>query len=215
MNDDDQCPVSGTNYPSDCAVTQGLRENAAARQSGGERSYAWRAALPKASKIKLLLLDVDGVLTDGSLYFTPEGTEMKAFSSKDGLGLRLVQKAGVEIGLITARTSEAVRCRAENLGLTHVYQGESNKIAVYEKLLTELSLTPEEVAFVGDDWLDLPLLIRVGFAATVADAVPEVLAVVHYVAKNPGGRGAVREICDLIVEAKGKREELLAGYLKK
>ena len=209
----DSCGSGGKGYPSDCEVTQGLRARSEARQQGEARSYAWKANLQRAAGIKLLLLDVDGVLTDGSLIYLPDGTETKAFNSKDGLGIRLLQKAGVEVGIITARTSEVVQRRAENLGITLLFQGAGAKREVYEKIIADLGLTPEQVAYMGDDWLDLPVMTRVGMAAAVADAAPEVCDIAHYVTSKPGGRGAVREFCDLIVEALGKREELLAQYL--
>ncbi|MEN8136080.1 MAG: HAD family hydrolase [Thermodesulfobacteriota bacterium] len=207
------CGPGGAGYPSDCEVTQGLREQAAARQSFEQRSYAWRANLERAGRIRLLLLDVDGVLTDSSIIYLPGGVETKAFSTKDGLGIRLLQKAGVEVGIITARSSEVVQRRAENLGITLLYQGAGAKREVYEKIIADLNLAPEQVAYMGDDWLDLPVMIRVGMAAAVADAAVEVCEIAHYVTSNPGGRGAVREVCDLIIEAQGKRDELLAQYL--
>ena len=210
---DDSCPTSGTGYPSDCEVTQGLLQRAMGRETPQERGYVWRACLPKAAPIKLLLLDVDGVLTDGTITYTHEGTEIKSFHTRDGLGIRLLQEAGVEVGIITARTSEAVKRRADDLKLAHVYQGCRNKIEAYEELLAKINLRDAEVAYMGDDWLDLPLLTRVGFSASVADAVHEARQVVDYVTSQSGGRGAVREVCDLIIAAKGKQEELLARYL--
>jgi 3-deoxy-D-manno-octulosonate 8-phosphate phosphatase (KDO 8-P phosphatase) len=118
------------------------------------------------------------------------------------------------VGLITARESEAVNRRVQDLGLKYVFQKAKNKLEIFEHLLKELDLQPSEVGYMGDDWLDLPLLVRVGFAATVADAVPEVLQIAHYVTKRKGGRGAVREVCDLILEAKGTGKVLLEKYLK-
>ena len=210
----DNCSSGGSGYPSDCEVTQGLRDNSEARNRGGQRSYAWKANLERAAKIKLLLLDVDGVLTDGSIIFLPDGVETKAFSTRDGLGIRLLQEIGVEVGIITARTSEVVQRRAENLGIKSLYQGAGAKREVYEKIIGEKGLEPEQVAYMGDDWLDLPVMTRVGLAATVADAVPEVCEVAHYESSKPGGKGAVREVCDLIIEAQGKHEELLKIYLE-
>jgi 3-deoxy-D-manno-octulosonate 8-phosphate phosphatase (KDO 8-P phosphatase) len=207
------CGPGSNGYPSDCEVTQGLRERAESRHSSEQRSYAWRSNLERAAKIKLLLLDVDGVLTDSSIIYLPDGVETKAFSTKDGLGIRLLQKAGVEVGIITARSSEVVQRRSENLGITLLYQGAGAKREVYENIIADLDLAPEQVAYMGDDWLDLPVMTRVGFAAAVADAAPEVCQIAHYVTNRPGGRGAVREVCDLIVEALGKRDELLAQYL--
>lgn len=210
---DTTCGTGATGYPSDCEVTDGLRRLAESRLAGGQRSYAWRANLERAKAIKLLLLDVDGVLTDGSIIYTPDGQEIKAFSTRDGLGLRLVQKAGLQVGLITARTSEVVKRRAENLGISMVFQGAGKKLEVFKGILAEQGLVPSQVAYVGDDWLDLPLLTRVGLAVAVADGAAEVRAAAHYVTELPGGRGAVREVCDLIVEAQGRREALLAEYL--
>ncbi|MFH7320678.1 KdsC family phosphatase [Desulfurivibrio sp. D14AmB] len=204
---------SEAGYPSDCEITAGLRQRSALRgQAREERGYAWKNCLPRAREISLLLLDVDGVMTDASILYTDSGTEFKAFSTRDGLGIRLLQEAGVEVGVITARSSEAVRRRAADLGLTHVVQGARDKLVAYERILREQNLQPAQVAYMGDDWLDLPLLVRVGLAATVADAVAEVKAVAHYVTRQPGGRGAVRELCELLIEARGGHEQLLARY---
>lgn len=211
---DDSCPTNSTGYPSDCDVTQGLLKRAMERETPKERGYLWRSCLPKAAPIKLLLLDVDGILTDGTITYTHEGTEIKSFHTRDGLGIRLLQEAGVEVGIITARTSEAVKRRAADLKLPHVYQGCRNKIEAYSELLAKLKLADAEVAYMGDDWLDLPLLTRVGFSASVVDGVHEVRQVVDYVTTLPGGRGAVREVCDLIIAAKGQQRELLARYMR-
>lgn len=210
----DACGPNGSAYPSDCEVTEGLRRLAEGRVAAEQRSYSWRANLARAKQIKLLLLDVDGVLTDGSIIYTPDGQEIKAFNTRDGLGLRLVQKAGIQVGLITARTSEVVKRRAENLGITMVFQGAGKKLDVFRRILAEQGLAPAQVAFVGDDWLDLPVLTLVGLAVAVADGAEEVRAVAHYVTELPGGRGAVREVCELLVEAQGRREALLAEYLE-
>ena len=211
---DESCSGATGPYPSDCDITQGLLARARQReeQRMAERGTSWSAALSRAAKVKLLLLDVDGVLTDGSIVYTHSGTEMKAFNTKDGFGIRLLQESGVAVGVITARTSEAVRRRAEDLKLSHVHQGIRNKIEVFERILASEQLAPAEVAYMGDDWLDLPLLIRVGLAAAPADAVAEVREIAHYVAASPGGRGAVREICNLIIAARGKERELLEKY---
>jgi len=209
---DARCHTGGAGYPSDCEITQGLREKSEARQCEDQRSYAWRACLERAQKIKLLLLDVDGVMTDGTIIYLPDGVETKGFNTRDGLGIRLLQKAGVEVGIITARSSEVVQRRADNLGIRLVFQGAGAKREVFNRVIKELDLAAEQVAYMGDDWLDLPVMTRVGLAAAVADAVPEVREAAHYVATRPGGGGAVRELCDLIVEALGKRQELLAEY---
>lgn len=214
MTDSGSCGIPGGEYPSDCEVMEGLRQRALSRTEQDERGYVWRNCLPLAKEIRLLLLDVDGVLTDGSVVYAQSGSELKAFNTKDGFGIRLLQEAGVEVGVITARSSEAVQRRAQDLKLAHVYQGVRNKIEAFETILAEQKLSVKEVAYMGDDWLDLPLLSRVGLAVTTSDAVAEVKAVAHYVTKREGGRGAVRELCDLIIDAKGLREELLGRYLR-
>ena len=195
-------------------LTQALLEKARKRQGSTERGHVWKSCLPKAKALKLFLLDVDGVLTDGTITYTHEGNEIKSFHTRDGLGIRLLMESGVEVGLITARESEAVNRRVEDLGIKYVFQKAKNKLEIFEQLLEELELQPSEVGYMGDDWLDLPLLVRVGFGATVEDAVTEVLQVAHYVTKRKGGRGAVREVCDLILEAKETGKVLLEKYMK-
>ena len=214
MAQDDTCNAGGTNYPSDCELTQALLEKARKRQESTEKGYVWKSCLPKAKGLKLFLMDMDGVLTDGTITYTHEGNEIKSFHTRDGLGIRLLMESGLEVGLITARQSEAVNRRVQDLKIKHVFQKAQNKLEIFENLLRKLNLQPAEVGYMGDDWLDLPLLVRVGFAATVADAVPEVLQVAHYVTKKNGGRGAVREVCDLILEAQGTKSGLLEKYLK-
>ena len=206
-------PAKGGVYPGDCEFTRALLQKAASRAENQQKGYAWRKCLPKAKEVKLLLLDVDGVLTNGSISYTDEGSEMKTFNSRDGFGMNLLRQAEVEIGLITARSSKALNRRAQDLNLTRVYQGKRNKVAVFEEIIAEMQLTPQQVAYMGDDWLDLALLTKVGFSATVADAVPEVIEAVDYVARCPGGNGAVREVCDLILDAKGLYDKLLGQYL--
>jgi len=214
MAQDETCSDSSTGYPSDCEITQGLLEKARKRQEPNERGYVWKSCLPRAKEVKLFLLDVDGVLTDGTITYTHEGNEIKSFHTRDGLGIRLLMESGVEVGLITARESAAVNRRVQDLGITYVYQKAKNKLEIYEQLLKKLNLQPSEVGYMGDDWLDLPLLVRVGFAVTVQDAVPEVLQVAHYITKRKGGHGAVREACDLILQAKKTGKELLQKYMK-
>jgi len=214
MGQDDICSGGSSSYPSDCELTRALLEKARKRQESTGKGYVWKSCLPRAKGLKLFLLDVDGVLTDGTITYTHEGNEIKSFHTRDGFGIRLLMECGVDVGLITARESEAVNRRVQDLGIKHVFQKVKNKRAVFELLLKELHLEPSEVGYMGDDWLDLPLLVRVGFAATVADAVPEVLQVAHFVTGRKGGRGAVREVCDLIIEAKGKRDALFEKYLK-
>ena len=210
MNEHDSC---GTPYPGDCQFTEFLRERAFSRHGGKAGPFSRQACLKRAEPIKLLLLDVDGVLTDGAITYTHSGDEIKTFHCRDGFGMNMLQKIGVEIGLITARQSEAVKRRAHDLKLTHVFQGTRHKLEIYNSLIQSLNLTPQEVAYMGDDWLDLPVLNQVGLAATVADGMPELRPLVHFVAQHPGGRGAVRDLCDLIIEAKGRRQDLLVEYL--
>ena len=199
-------------YPSDCELTQALRERAMERNKPVPRSEQWNILLPRAKKIQLLLLDVDGVLTDGTIVYTEGGGESKGFNTQDGFGLRLLQDSGVDVGLITARTSEAVKRRATDLGFAHLYQGRKDKTAVYEEILDQTGLQPLQTAYMGDDWLDLPLLGRVGLSAAPANSVIEVKRWVHYVCEQSGGRGAVREFCELILEGRGQLSALLAGY---
>lgn len=215
MGENDGCVITtgaGQSYPSDCELTQGLLEKARDRIRPVARSDAWNSVLPRAKEIKLLLLDVDGVLTDGTIIYTHGGGESKGFNTQDGFGLRILQDAGVEVGLITARTSEAVNRRAADLKLKYVHQGTGSKLEVYEEILRQAGLRPLQIAYMGDDWLDLPLLSRVGLALSPANGVAEVLQQVHYVTARKGGQGAVREACDLILEAKGQLASLLRTY---
>ena len=214
MAQDDTCSGGSSGYPSDCELTQALLDKARKRQESAGKGYVWRSCLPRAKELKLFILDVDGVLTDGTITYTHEGQEIKSFHTRDGMGIRLLMESGIEVGIITARESEAVNRRVQDLGIRYAFQKTKNKLEVFEKLLRELGLQPNQVGYMGDDWLDLPLLVRVGFAVTVADAAEEVLQVAHYVTRKKGGRGAVREVCDLILEAKGTGKALLEKYLK-
>ncbi|PLX90415.1 MAG: phenylphosphate carboxylase subunit delta [Desulfuromonas sp.] len=166
----------------------------------------------KLTGIKLLLLDVDGVLTDGRITYDNQGNELKSFDVKDGHGLKLLQRAGIEVGIITGRQSDLVARRAAELGIDILYQGALRKLDPYLEILQHTGLRDEQVAYVGDDLVDLPLLRRVGFSATVCDAHPEVLPVVDYVTRLPGGRGAVREICDLLIRGTGRWEQVTDRY---
>ena len=169
--------------------------------------------MEKAAKIRLLIFDVDGVLTDGRLYLGDDGQEYKAFYSKDGLGMKLLQRSGVEIGIITARTSEVVRLRMESLGIRHVYQGQEEKLPAFEELRARLQLAPEEIAYVGDDLVDLPIMRRVGLALTVQDAYQEMVQHSDWQTRLPGGLGAAREVCDLLLTAQGKMPDILDRFL--
>lgn len=208
---DSSCPTGPNGY-SDCNLTQALREKAMERNKPIARSAAWKETLIRARKVKLLLLDVDGVLTDGTIFYGPDGGESKGFNTQDGFGLRMLQDAGVEVGLITARKSVAVARRAADLGFAHLYQGRSDKARVYLEILQKTDLHNRQTAYMGDDLLDLPLLLQVGCSFAPANAVPEVQQRVHYVAGHSGGRGAVREICDLLLEAHAKLESIVRGF---
>ncbi len=166
----------------------------------------------KLSQISLLLLDVDGVLTDGSIYFDHQGEEIKAFNSKDGLGLHFLLEAGIQVGVITARQSKALLHRCENLGIDLVFQGMRDKAAAMEQIQERTSVPPNQMAYMGDDVLDLPMFARVGLAIAVADAHPYVLEQADMVTTAKGGKGAVREICDAILSAKGFLDDIVARY---
>jgi|UniRef100_A0A7C3UZW1 3-deoxy-D-manno-octulosonate 8-phosphate phosphatase (KDO 8-P phosphatase) len=163
----------------------------------------------KASRIRLLLLDVDGVLTNGRLYFGPKDELFKVFHVRDGHGVKMAQQGGIEVAFLSGRRSDAAFSRAKELGVTLYFEGLNDKTPVLEELCRTLKLTPEQVAAVGDELVDLPLFHRVGLAVAVADAVAEVKAAAHWVTANPGGRGAVREVTDLILKATGIWEKLL------
>lgn len=167
----------------------------------------------RASRVRLLILDVDGVLTDGSLYFGPKEEVFKVFHVRDGHGIKMAQRAGVEVVFLSGRRSDPAFARAKELGVTRFFEGLRDKVPVLEELCRGLGLSPEEVATVGDELVDLPLFHRVGLAVAVADAVPEVKAAAHWVTENPGGRGAVREVTDLIIKATGGWEKLQALWL--
>ena len=202
-------------YPSDCDITEGYRTIARNRIPAAEQDKKRLAALARAAPIRLLLLDVDGVLTDGSILYSHKGTESKSFNTQDGFGLRLLLETGIETGVITARTSEAVTRRAQDLKMRYVFQGASNKLTVYKEIVSQSGLKPFEIAYMGDDWLDLVLLVRVGFAAVPANGVAEVQQVAHYISGKAGGHGAVREVCDFLLEAKGITQQLLQNYMSR
>jgi 3-deoxy-D-manno-octulosonate 8-phosphate phosphatase (KDO 8-P phosphatase) len=167
----------------------------------------------KAQGIRLLIFDVDGVLTDGSLYLGDDGQEYKAFNSRDGHGMKMLQNSGVAIGIITGRTSEVVRIRMESLGIKHVYQGKHEKLPTYEELRDKLALQDDQVAYVGDDVVDLPIMRRVGLAIAVNDAHPLVVQHAHWQTPHSGGRGAGRDVCEMIMEAQGNLQSALDSYL--
>jgi 3-deoxy-D-manno-octulosonate 8-phosphate phosphatase (KDO 8-P phosphatase) len=162
--------------------------------------------------IKLLVLDVDGVLTDGRIIYSDSGEELKFFDVKDGHGIKLLQRAGIEVAFVTGRRSRVVEHRAHDLGITLVSQKALNKIEAYEEILKIKNLQDEDVCVVGDDLPDLPLLRRCGFSVAVANSVEEVIREVDYITTKEAGRGAVREVCDLILKAHGLWETVTARY---
>jgi len=169
--------------------------------------------LERAKQIKLIIFDVDGVLTDGRLYYSDDGQETKAFHSRDGHGMKLLKQTGVEVGIITGRTSKLVSHRMTNLGIEHVYQGKLEKLPVFLELIEKLGVTADQCAYVGDDVVDLPIMRRVGLAVAVQDAHPWVKRHAHWQTPSCGGGGAARDICELIMEAQGNLETVLSKYL--
>jgi 3-deoxy-D-manno-octulosonate 8-phosphate phosphatase (KDO 8-P phosphatase) len=165
--------------------------------------------LGKAKKIRLVIFDVDGVLTDGKLFLSDDGQEYKAFHSQDGHGMKVLQDSGVNIAIITGRRSELVRIRMESLNVKHVYQGQADKREAYHELLGELWLSHDQVAYVGDDVVDLPVMSKVGLAVAVNNAHPMVKERSDWVTPNDGGCGAGRNICDLIMYSQGTLEKSL------
>jgi 3-deoxy-D-manno-octulosonate 8-phosphate phosphatase (KDO 8-P phosphatase) len=164
--------------------------------------------------IKLMAFDVDGILTNGQLLYTDGGTEIKAFDTRDGLGIKLLREAGIKLAIITARRSELVERRARDLGVHYCYQGSEAKLSAFREILTDLKLDGAQAGYMGDDLVDLPVLIRAGFAATVPEAVDAVRERCHYVTLRSGGRGAVREVCEMILRAQGHLDRALTEYLK-
>lgn len=167
----------------------------------------------KAQQIAMVIFDVDGVLTDGSLFLGDDGQEYKAFNSKDGHGMKMLQAAGIQIAIITGRTSEVVRIRMQSLGIERVFQGIHDKREAYEQLKQSVGLSDTQIAYVGDDVVDLPVMTQVGLAIAVADAHPLVRQHAHWTASLGGGRGAAREVCELLMDAQGKLDGALQAYL--
>lgn len=167
-----------------------------------------------AANIRLLILDVDGVLTDGSIILDNAGNEYKAFHVRDGHGIKMLIRSGIQVAIITGRSSEVVDRRARELGITEVFQKCRDKRIAYQKLLTQFGFSPAEVAYVGDDIVDIPIMLQVGLPVAVADATAEVRRSALMVTKNRGGRGAVREVTDFILKAKGLWKDLFDEYLK-
>lgn len=171
------------------------------------------AVVDAARAIRVVLLDVDGVLTDGGLILDDDGREYKRFHTRDGHGIKLLQRAGITVGIVSGRTSKAVERRARELGIAHVYQGCSEKLPVCRGLLTELALPPAHAAFVGDDVVDLPMMLHVGLGIAVRDAHPLVQRHARWTTPSAGGRGAVREVCELILHAHGRYTAAMQEYV--
>ncbi|HEX8458901.1 MAG TPA: HAD family hydrolase [Pyrinomonadaceae bacterium] len=168
----------------------------------------------RAARVKLLLMDCDGVLTDGRITLLGDGDEQKSFHTRDGHGLVLLHRAGLRSGIISGRTSAAVERRARDLGITYVRQGTWDKTKDFAEVLNEAGVDAADTAFVGDDVTDIPLMLRCGFAVAVADATDDTRAAAHYTTTLPGGFGAIREVCELLLKAQGRWPELMQRYLK-
>lgn len=171
--------------------------------------------LEKAKNIRLVIFDVDGVLTTGSLIYGFDGIEVKSFHVHDGQGIKCLKRSGVEIAIITTCKSDIVKRRMQDLGVEHLYQGRVDKLPAYEDVKGKLQLDDEQIAYVGDDLPDLPMLKRVGFSVTVANAPPIIKQHTHYITTASGGNGAAREVCDLIMQAQGTYESIINAYLKR
>ena len=168
----------------------------------------------KAKQLKLLILDVDGVLTDGRLFFDANGEEYKCFHARDGHGIKLLRQTGVEVAVISGRKSQSVALRMKNLGVEYVYQGHENKVAAFNEIIQALGVKPVQAAHMGDDLLDLPLMVRAGLSIAVNDANNSVKEYADWCTEASGGLGAVREVCDFIMQAQGTFDEVLKNYLK-
>lgn len=168
----------------------------------------------KAKQLKLLILDVDGVLTDGRLFFDNNGGEYKSFHARDGHGIKLLRQTGVEVAVISGRKSQSVALRMKALGIQYVYQGHENKIAAFNEIIEVMGIKPEQAAHVGDDLLDLPIMVRVGLSIAVNDSNDSVKEYADWCTKTPGGLGAVREICDFIMQAQGTFDDVLKSYMQ-
>lgn len=169
--------------------------------------------MDRAARVKLMIFDVDGVLTDGSLHYGADGEALKTFNVHDGLGIKLLQESGVQTAIISARISAQVAKRAADLGIVHVHQGGHDKLTPFNALLARLGITADEVGFIGDDIVDLPILGRVGFAVSVPNGRSEVHARAHLITEAAGGRGAVREVCEFILHAQGSYGRVMAQFL--
>ncbi|PHV06669.1 phenylphosphate carboxylase subunit delta [Janthinobacterium sp. BJB412] len=169
--------------------------------------------LARAAKVRLMIFDVDGVLTDGSLHYGADGEALKTFNVHDGLGIKLLQESGVQTAIISARVSPQVVKRAADLGIGFLHQGGHDKLTPFHALLEKTGLTAEQVGFIGDDVVDLPILSRVGFAVAVPNGRAEVHGRAHHITEAAGGRGAVREICEFVLRAQGRYDQVMAQFL--
>jgi 3-deoxy-D-manno-octulosonate 8-phosphate phosphatase (KDO 8-P phosphatase) len=166
----------------------------------------------RAAGVRLMVLDVDGVLTDGRLYFGPDGEALKTFDVRDGHGIKMLRESGIEVAILSARKSRIVETRAGELGIARIVQGAADKLQGFHELAQSLQIAPARCGFIGDDWPDLAVLAEVGFAASVADAAPEVRRLAHWVTVARGGHGAVRELAEFILRAQGRFDGLLRRY---
>lgn len=169
--------------------------------------------IEKAKKIRLVIFDVDGILTSGTLTYDPNGISYKNFHVHDGQGIKFLKQTGIEIGIITACKSDMVKRRMQDLNIAHVYQGQSEKLAAYENLKQKLQISDEEIAYAGDDLPDLPILKRVGLSITVPNAPKIIQQHVFWVTNKKGGKGAAREICDMIMQAQNTYQSVIDSYL--
>jgi len=167
----------------------------------------------RVQRLKLMIFDVDGVLTDGTLYFSESGAELKAFNARDGHGIKMLRQSGVEVAILSARNSRAVETRAAELGIALLQQGAADKGAAFEELIARLGLPAAAAGYMGDDVVDMPVFRRCGFAVSVPEAPEMVRKSAHHVTNTPGGRGAVREVCELIMRTQGSLERVLARQL--
>ena len=170
--------------------------------------------IDRAARVKLLILDIDGVMTDGRIVYSIYGDELKFFDVQDGFGITLLNRAGIKSAIITAKKSRIVKLRARDMRVAKAYQGYMDKLIPFEQALKSFKVKPEEVCFIGDDLIDIPVLKRVGLAVAVPNAVEEVKQIAHHITSKTGGRGAVREICDLILKSQNKWDLATSKYLK-
>ncbi|OGW76798.1 MAG: hypothetical protein A3I73_03320 [Omnitrophica bacterium RIFCSPLOWO2_02_FULL_45_16] len=168
----------------------------------------------RARRVKLLIVDIDGVMTDGRIVYSIYGDELKFFDVTDGFGISLLNRAGIKTAIITAKKSRIVKMRARDLKIAKAYQGFIDKLIPFDKLLKKFKIAAENICFIGDDLPDMPILRRVGFAVSVPNALDEVKAAAHYITLKAGGRGAVREVCDILLKSQGKWDEATAKYFK-